>query len=68
MWCFLSCKGDLRESLILPQEVRPSFKLQGAAWDSSGVTAGNRASSRFEAGNLGFFYRYNRGVRPPFML
>ena len=34
-WCFSSSDEDLRESLMLPQEVRPTFKLQGTPRDSS---------------------------------
>ena len=34
-WCFSSSDEDLRESLMLPQEVRPTFKLQETPSDSS---------------------------------
>ena len=34
-WCFASSDEDLRESLMMPQEVRPTFKLQGTPRDSS---------------------------------
>ena len=52
---FSSYDGELREPLVLLQEVQSQFQLRGGARDCSQVTAGESGFNLLLSGNLEVF-------------